>query len=322
MESYRPYIYHVPGVQKWLSPIEEEKFIHEDSHARDYAEFYEINFSEKMQGIQHLMGYFDAAGFRVMTHVYRNALNRGTVFLLHGYFDHVGLYKHVIHFALQEGFNVVGFDLPGHGLSSGERVAIDDFEQYQNVFKRCLHQFSDMPKPWHVIAQSTGGAIVIDYLLTQRLTRATSPFTHVILLAPLVRPRSWGVVKLLHSALSPFTDYIDRKFTINSQDIEFIRFLKNVDPLQSKRLSSKWVGALKPWVERIESLESSDITPVIFQGDEDQTVDFRHNLEVLKQKFNEPDIVMIEGARHHLSNESETSREKMFRYLKKHLSDS
>ena len=42
---------------------------------------------------------------------------QGTLLLLHGYYDHMGLYRHVVDWALSMNFAVLACDLPGHGLS-------------------------------------------------------------------------------------------------------------------------------------------------------------------------------------------------------------
>ena len=48
-------------------------------------------------------------------------MTRGTVLICHGYFDYVGLYRHLIAHVLELGYAVLAYDLPGHGLSSGPR---------------------------------------------------------------------------------------------------------------------------------------------------------------------------------------------------------
>ena len=39
-------------------------------------------------------------------------------------------------------------------------------------------------EPWFAVGQSTGGAILIDYLLSNRQSQQTSAFRNVVLLAP------------------------------------------------------------------------------------------------------------------------------------------
>ncbi|SUV72968.1 lysophospholipase [Acinetobacter baumannii] len=39
--------------------------------------------------------------------------------LLHGYLEHSGIYQPIIREILEQGFSVITYDLPGHGLSNG-----------------------------------------------------------------------------------------------------------------------------------------------------------------------------------------------------------
>ena len=82
---------------------------------------------------KHVFGTFESAGFTLAAHVYEPATYTATVVLLHGYLNHSGQYRHLIRFLLENGFAVALFDLPGHGLSTGESAAIASFDQYLNV---------------------------------------------------------------------------------------------------------------------------------------------------------------------------------------------
>ncbi len=252
-------------------------------------------------------------------HAWRPKQPRGTVLVCHGYFDHVGLYRHVIGHVLELGYAVLAYDLPGHGLSSGPEAVIEDFRVYRDVLEQCLELAANhFPHPWHVIAQSTGGAIIMDYLVS-RGDGDDNPFDKVILLAPLVRPFKWSTGRWLHSLISPFSDSIKRVFSINSSDPDFLDFLENKDPLQARRVSAVWVGALKKWLPGFEKASHIKFSPIVIQGDLDETVDWRHNLNVIRQKFHEPEIHMLPGARHQLANESEEFRKRIFTILDQYL---
>ncbi len=138
---------------------------------------------------------------------------------------------------------MIACDLPGHGLSGGERASIGDFAEYQATLQGLLAEAGtlDLPQPWHLCGQSTGGAIVVDHVLNQG---AQSPAQgRVILLSPLVRPRAWGWSRLSYYLLKPFVSGIARRFSENSTDPDFPPFLQ-ADPLQPLRLPTAWVGAL------------------------------------------------------------------------------
>jgi len=306
LRSWKPLDWHNPGQ------------ISDD--ALRYARYYGIDFGRRHAGLLHAFGYFDAAGHQIAVHAWMPAQPRGTVLVCHGYFDHVGLYRHVIGHLVNRGFAVLAYDLPGHGLSSGPRAAIEDFQIYRDVLSQCLaRKENHFPKPWHVVAQSTGGAIIIDYALRSAPASTEFAFDKVILLAPLVRPAKWRAGALMHAVVSPFRDYIKRVFTINSGDPEFLHFLEHLDPLQSKLLSARWVGALKKWIPGIEAADRVSISPVIIQGDLDETVDWRHNLNVIEDKFQSPEIHLLKGARHQLANEAADIRERIGQILDKHL---
>lgn len=282
--------------------------------ARAYQHFYGLDLADCEAGL----GCFAAGGYEVVSQVWRPRQARGTLFLLHGFYDHMGLYRHVIQWALAQQLVVIACDLPGHGLSSGERASIADFAEYQATLQGLFAeaQSLDLPQPWHLCGQSTGGAIVVDHVLSEG---ARSPAQgQVILLSPLVRPRAWGWSQLSYYLLKPFVNGIARRFSENSNDPAFLAFLQ-ADPLQPLRLPTAWVGALARWIKRIEALPGSPRRPLIVQGQADMTVDWQHNLEVLKHKFDRPQVLMLPTARHHLANETQALRDEYFVFLSKRL---
>jgi alpha-beta hydrolase superfamily lysophospholipase len=93
----------------------------------------------------------------------------------------------------------------------------------------------------------------------------------------------------------------------------------HLDPLQPRSLPTSWVGALTHWVPRIEAAGRSEHSPLIIQGEADMTVDWRYNLDVLQDKFHQPQILRLADARHHLANENEALRKRYFDYLRERL---
>lgn len=277
----------------------------------DYARYYGLDrVAPHDAGVRHAMGDLEIAGYRVALQSWRRPDARGTVLLLHGYYDHVGIFDHVIECVLATGHDLLAFDLPGHGLSSGAPASIGDFGEYQAVLRALVDgmRIAAMPQPWYAVAQSTGGAIVMDYLLANR----SPPFAGAALLAPLVRPLHWRVNSIVHSVLSPFIGSLERKFATNSHDEQFLQFLRAEDPLQPRLLSVRWVGALKRWIPQLEARAPVDFPLVVVQGDEDGTVDWRHNLAVIREKFPAATIHMVPHGRHQLVNESPEFREPAF----------
>ena len=286
------------------------------SEALAYRQFYRVDFPGRT--LRSGLGRFAVNGYDVVCHLWWPPQAKATLLLFHGFYDHIGIYRHVIEWALDQHFAVIGCDLPGHGLSSGERASIKDFSEYQDTLHALFAeaQALDLPQPWHLCGQSTGGAIVVDHVLN---AGANSPAQgQVILLSPLVRPRAWGWSQLSYYLLKPFVNGIARRFSENSNDPDFMPFLQ-ADPLQPLRLPTAWVGALARWIKRIEAAPTSPRRPLIVQGQADMTVDWRHNLEVLNSKFDQPQVLMLPQGRHHLANETLAMRQEYFGFLAKEI---
>ncbi|MBL4584089.1 MAG: alpha/beta hydrolase [Pseudomonadales bacterium] len=285
-----------------------------------YFKYYGIDFENQLVGIGHHFGLFKAAGFDIAAHYFSQptATNRGTVFILHGYFDHVGLYKHLIEYCLASGFSVVAYDLPGHGLSSGPRASIESFAQYREVFATCMDivkKLDEPTQPWHIMAQSTGCAIAMDYLLRLPQNQASMHFDEIFLFAPLVRPVNWRVSSVMHRAGKYFIESQKRTFTQNSNDADFLQFIREHDPLQPLILPLQWVTALKRWLKEFRRLPQSQLSPVVIQGKADRTVDWQYNIPKIQGKFRQPQIHYLEEGRHHLVNESSPIRDEMFKVV-------
>lgn len=270
-----------------------------------YCRFYGLDLWVEHPEVHYHQGYVHAGEHEVVVHYYRLPESRGTVFILHGYFDHVGLYSQLIDRCLGAGLDVLAYDQPGHGLSSGTPAAISSFLEYQQVLTAVLDQARGrVREPWFAVGQSTGGAILIDYLLSNQHSTETSDFKEVVLLAPLVRPMGWLGAKVLHTLVRPFLTRWRRVFAENSSDTRFLRFLKDHDPLQARAVHVDWVTALREWVPHIESARPVNFPVTVVQGEKDLTVDWQHNLRIIRNKFSSVEELRIPDGRHHLVNEA------------------
>jgi alpha-beta hydrolase superfamily lysophospholipase len=282
--------------------------------AYPYLGYYGLDLVDRGEAERQDFGYLAGADQLICTQSFWPREPRGTTVLCHGYLDHAGLYTHLIRDLVALGQVVVIYDLPGHGLSTGREAAIGSFQEYVEVLRTCFERMGeDLPRPWHLVAQSTGGAVAMDWMLYPE--PEDPELEAVVLLAPLVRPASWHWVRMAHALISPFRDYVKRVFSGNSNDPDFLDFLQHRDPLQSLRLSSHWVGALKEWVPRFLDASPSDYSPLILQGDEDGTVDWRFNLPAIRERFRSPRVEILHGACHHLANEAPEYRAMIRRAL-------
>lgn len=260
-------------------------------------------------------GFIDTGRFALWCQVWSPPRPTGTAFVIHGYFDHLGLYRHLLGCLLAQGWRVVLWDLPGHGLSSGPRAEIEDFDDYQHCLmhlQTALQVQGMAPKPWLGVGQSTGAAILATDALTRR---EASGWSGIVLLAPLVRPWRWGQASWLHLIASPFVKELPRNYRPNSTDEQFTEFLRDHDPLQPERLSVVWITAMRRWMPRLLALQPNPLPTLILQGEQDLTVDWEWNLDVLAEKFPNAEVHRHPDARHHLVNEAEPIRDVLFEAL-------
>ena len=288
-----------------------------DAEHQGYRRYYRLADSLGRPEVTVALGSLAAGDYQLAVQGWWPAEPRGSVLMLHGYYDHMGLYGHVVDWALSRHLAVLACDLPGHGLSSGARASINDFAEYQTTLAALIAEARrlQLPRPWHLVGQSTGGAILLDYLLRGN---PAAELGETVLLAPLVRPHAWRQGLWTYRLVKPFVRALPRRFSVNSGDPAFLKFLQQ-DGLQPRELPAQWVGALARWIPQLEAAAPSNRTPLVIQGEQDFTVDWRHNLGVLEAKFARPEVLRLPEARHHLVNETAELRQRYFRWLDERL---
>ena len=276
---------------------------------RLYFKYYEM----PSHAGDHYFGFIQSKKYRIATHLIRPAGAQATVLILHGYFDHSGIMKHLIRNCLKRQLAVVCFDLPGHGLSSGVTANIDDFSEYAEVLDdviRFCRPF--IPGTISAVGHSAGSAVLFEYLY-QHQGEANLP-ARVIMVAPLVRHAYWYVSKAHYYLAKPFLHAYPRPFRTNSSDPQFLAALRN-DPLEGNEIPLTWLGALYAWNRKIEDYERFAAQVMVIQGTADAVVDWEFNLNFLKAKLPMVEVITIDGGRHHLLNESKGLRNKVMKAI-------
>lgn len=272
----------------------------------EYWQLYGFDRLQAAHSPQYFFGRHEHKDQRLVLHYWRPASPAGTVLVVHGLFDHVGIYLKLIDFLLANNYAVIAFDLPGHGLSSGEPAAIDDFTLYAESLGVCLNAMqAKWVGPLYALGQSTGGAALAAYLLDDAFcSEQRASVQKVVLLAPLIYPVHWLWVRMSYLLASRFIKRVTRSFNVSSHDSEFNNFLEHADPLQARYVSVAWVGAMIKWVDCFAELSECTLPTLIVQGSNDKTVDAKRNIPLYQKKFTSSRLLNIDGAAHHLVNES------------------
>lgn len=289
-----------------------------------YCDYYGLNLGGSKLPVIHHAGTLTSGASTLVAQYFAVPMDRqvGTAVILHGYFDHTGLYGHLIKNCLEQGLSVVSLDLPGHGLSTGKPASIASFALYGDALIALLERVEDqgVAHPWFAIGQSTGAAILMDSVLNQRLVEQFA-FRCFILLAPLLKPYGWNKARILFHGTRLFLSSTPRRFSANSHDLEFLEFLRGQDALQCKRLPRDWVLAMLDYQVRFAHAEVGNVPMHIIQGTDDKTVDWQNNIEEITAKFPGSLSYLVADAKHHLVNESAEFRNKVFGLVNQIIAD-
>jgi len=109
----------------------------------------------------------------------------GSVFLCHGFGEHLGWYEGLAQQLADKGLLVFGHDHQGHGRSEGKRAFIETVDDYvQDVLRHCGEVKVEYPGlPMFIYGHSMGGMITVSTVI-----RNSSFFKGMILEGPLIIP--------------------------------------------------------------------------------------------------------------------------------------
>lgn len=291
----------------------------DDNVAHSYLEFYGFFETLKAYDLDYFWGMLPCncggSKMRISAHFWRKPNDRGTVFLAHGLFDHMGIFQKLTAYLIGQNYSVIAIDLPGHGLSEGGATEIQSFLDYSDVVAQVLAHLSAQTdgRPVYGVGQSTGAAVLMTLCFELARRDAPALFERMIFLGPLVRPRKWLISRWAYRLFGRFIKHVYRDLSFaNSHDEEFHNFLRFYDPLQPRKLCISWVGALHQWVETFESQPAVATPTLIIQGTADAVVDWRYNISAIKQHFPNHQVNFVKGAMHHLANEADPWRQAIY----------
>ncbi|MFW5800706.1 MAG: alpha/beta fold hydrolase [Spirochaeta sp.] len=229
----------------------------------------------------------------------------GTVVLLHGYQEHAGTMSPLIKHFADSNLDIVMVDLPGHGISSGRRVWIEDFTVYGNILRDVLSAL-DLPEEEKLIlvGHSTGGSTILEFLYQQEDILINDPEPDlVVLLAPLVRSNLWNLSRIGITLSGPLPiERISGSPEAGTANPFFLA-LAAADPLRVNYADLDWVRAVIDWDRRNQSYGQLESPALIVQGTSDVVLNWRYNLIYLGNRLKNYRIRLIEGAEHNLHHE-------------------
>ncbi|WP_096435237.1 alpha/beta hydrolase [Alteribacter populi] len=281
---------------------------YKEASLSDYLQFYQFDF-------KHITTYrcqlTETDRSNIFVQIFTPNNPKGTVLFVHGYLDHTGGLSATVNVLLKQSYEVVAVDLPGHGLSEGDRGDIQDFNYYVDAVQSGLTSAEPYRSggALYGLGHSTGGAV-----LFHGTSEEVLPLRALMLAGPLYHPYQWKWVRMILPVLSKGISKKKRRFKQNSSDERYLDFLKQ-DPLQVKELPISWLIALTEWQQRILNCSKVNIPVYLLQGTNDTTVQWQDNVEFFKDKCPFIQVALFEGAGHQLLNETASIQKLVFKRI-------
>lgn len=234
---------------------------------------------------------------------------KAVVLLVHGLGEHSGRYAHVGAYLNARGYSLYGFDLRGHGKSSGRRADVRDFDEYLDDTATMFAYVSEKEpeRPMFLLGHSMGGTIATLYALRRELS-----VLGMVLSAPAVK---------VGSDISPFmiklAKFLGRLIpTVPLQKLDNRSVSRDPkvfedydkDPLNYRGgiragLGSAMLKGLQEIEERSEELR---LPLLILHGTEDKLTEVSGSKQLYeKAGTQDKELKLYEGLYHEVFNEPE-----------------
>ncbi|MGD2043534.1 MAG: lysophospholipase [Acidimicrobiia bacterium] len=195
---------------------------------------------------------------------------KATIVLVHGHAEHSGRYDRTGTLLARAGYFVRSFDLIGAGATGGPRWDTADWEDFHDQLQGHMEWARDQGRPVVLMGHSTGGTIVISYLVENR------PHPDlVVLTAPLIELRPTWQMKVL-----PILFKVAPKMWIPAptkvEDLSrdpAVGEAYDADPLVSQGGTVRFGKALLDEMERVKSAwHEIDVPTLVLHGGQDVLV--------------------------------------------------
>lgn len=223
-------------------------------------------------------------------------------------------------------FNIIQYDLRGHGRSTGRRAYVEDFGLYMEDLKEIVQFLKDKYRmERHVLfGHSMGGLITCAYIQNY-VEEANYPVRLIVNAPPVGAEGILGtLVKILPQNILQLA--CDIPFTVPLKNLVDLKYLSHDprvkedyinDELNSLKLESKLIFELMKTSQRTFSRPLRSKCPsYVTIGDSDRIVGSRELIEYFSTVDKSFNLRVFEGAYHEIHNEIEKYRKPYFDHLR------
>lgn len=269
-------------------------------------------------------GYFKGyAGAKLFYQLWTPPEPRGLLTITHGQGEHSDSYARVVEALRPLSWEIVGWDLRGHGRSEGERGAAPSFDSYVHDYECFLAQVVDHHRAGRKIAHlahSLGGLIHLKVFLANPELRARPQILSSPLLGlsyPVTAHRN-PFVKNLARLLPKFTVGDDLIAELLTRDPAVAAEFKK-DPLRHGKISAEvYVGALEAIDAVLKRAELLDGPLLAVLPEKDLVVNSPATIAFVERASSPKKVLKVySGRKHELFND--LGREEVFEVLREFL---
>ena len=240
---------------------------------------------------------------------------RATVIITHGLGEHSGRYGHVAGALVKCGFDVVGWDLRGHGRSSGVRGDLTAYRVFLDDLREIHRVHAVEGQPVFFFGHSLGGQITLRFLEEQ-----TVSCHGAIVASPWLRLADdppWWKLALARLAMRCWPGFIQNtgnRLELMSRDVAHLASFPDLH-LVHHRISARMYFALHSAGEQALAEAEKVKTPLLLlHGDADPVTSHHASCEFLeKAGSTDKTLRIFPGSRHETHNDLD--REQVIREI-------
>ena len=266
----------------------------------------------------HFRGY---GGTELFFQSWSRPENNETLVITHGIAEHSECYAPTAESLVHFGWNIVAWDLRGHGRSEGKRGYVAEFADYSRDLAHLLKflKSSDRIKSnFALLGHSMGGLVTLRHLVDDetgaprpRAAVLSSPLLGIALAVPVVKDMA---AKLLNRILPTITLHNEIRYDELTRDLERLKTYDS-DPLRHDKISPALYLGMIENIEFIKLRSDRIQLPVLIQAAGKEKI---VSLPAIKDFFpqiasQDKELVIYDESYHEIFNDLD--REEVFKDL-------
>lgn len=250
----------------------------------------------------------------------------GTLVVTHGISEHSESYAKTAENFCHLGWNVIAWDLRGHGRSEGKRGHVGAFTDYSRdlaQFLRHLKRGGHLEKPFALVGHSMGGLVTLRYLIDDKLdaplpgaVALSSPLLGVALAVPPVKDFAARMLRKTWPSLT-LTNEIRNEDLV--RDSEWLKGYEK-DALRHDKISPSLYFGMFETIDEVKRAGAKIKLPILVQAAGQEKI---VSLPAIKDFFPEigsanKKLIVYEDSYHEIYNDLD--RESVFKDLDRFIS--